>query len=77
MIVLSVLIPALFAWQDAGELYRAGLRLFADHQTDAALAALRQSVAIQPGNAAAWKALGVIYASQGDFERAETPFRNA
>jgi tetratricopeptide (TPR) repeat protein len=75
--VLGALVPALFAWQDADALYRSGLRLFAEKQPEAAIAALRQSVAIQPANGAAWKALGVVYASRGDYETAEAPFRNA
>ena len=76
-VALGVSIPALFAWQDPVALYRSGLRLFAEKQPDAAIAALRQSVAIQPANAPAWKALGVVYASRGDYENAEAPFRNA
>src|SRR5205823_382553 len=74
---LVLFVSALFAWQDADALYRSGLRLFAEKQTDAAIIALRQSVTIQPAHAAAWKALGVVYASRGDYESAEAPFRNA
>ena len=32
---------------------------------------------MRPDYAPAWKALGVVFASRGEFERAETPFRNA
>src|SRR2546423_1468243 len=75
--VLCGFIPALSAGQDADTLYRSGLRLFGEKQPEAAIIALRQSVAIQPANAPAWKALGVVYASRGDYENAEAPFRNA
>jgi Flp pilus assembly protein TadD len=75
--VLVALIPALFAWQDAEALYRSGVRLFAEKKADAAIVALRQSVAIRPDHAATWTALGVVYASRGDYESAEVPFRNA
>jgi tetratricopeptide (TPR) repeat protein len=70
---LAFFLPA----QDAASLYREGLRLFAEGKPEAAAASLEQSVRIQPTNAAAWKALGVVYASRGDYERAEPAFRNA
>src|SRR5204862_178192 len=76
-VALFGFVSALFAWQDAESLYRSGLRLFAEKKLEAAIAALRQSVAIQPANAPAWKALGVVYAARGDYESAEAPFRNA
>src|SRR4051794_1209440 len=76
-VALGLLLPAFLASQDVDALYRDGLRLFSEHQAQAAIEALRQTVAIQPGHALAWKALGVVFASQGDYERAETPFRNA
>src|SRR5436305_534163 len=73
-----VLLPAAFALsQTADSLYQDGLRLFAEHRPSDAIAALQQSVAMQPAAAAAWQALGVVFASQGDFDRAEAPFRNA
>jgi tetratricopeptide (TPR) repeat protein len=75
-VALATMLPSL-ASQDAEALYRTGLRLFWEHQTDAAITALQQRVDIQLGNAGAWKALGVAFASQGNFERAETPFRKA
>jgi tetratricopeptide (TPR) repeat protein len=70
---LAFFLPA----QDAASLYREGLRLFAEGKSEAAAASLEQSLGIQPANAAAWKALGVVYASRGDYERAEPAFRNA
>jgi tetratricopeptide (TPR) repeat protein len=74
---VALLAPLVLTAQDAGSLYRDGLRLFSERQPQAAIAALRQSVALQPANAAAWKALGVIHASQGDYQSAEPEFRNA
>jgi tetratricopeptide (TPR) repeat protein len=67
-----------FAWsQDADELFRQGGRFFTERNLDAAITAFQGSVALRPGYAPAWKALGVAYASRGEFESAETPFRNA
>src|SRR5258708_37418685 len=63
--------------QDATSLYRQGLRLFAEGKSEAAAASLQQSLTIQPANASAWKALGVVFATRGDYERAEPAFRNA
>ena len=76
-VVLAVWLPALLWSQDAEELFREGGRLFAERQTDAAIAAFQRSVTLRPGYAAAWKALGVAFASRGEFDRAETPFFNA
>ena len=75
--VLLALLPALVWPQDAEELFRQGGRLFAEGKLDAAIVALQRSVDLRPGYAPAWKALGVVYASRGEFERAEVPFRNA
>jgi Flp pilus assembly protein TadD len=66
------------AWpQSADELFRQGSRLFAEGKPDPAIAAFQASVRLQPGFAPAWKALGVALASRGDYDAAETPFRNA
>src|SRR5260370_29854737 len=65
------------AAQDSEQLYQLGTRLFAEHQPTAAIQALEQSVALKPAHAAAWKALGVVHAAQGDFDLAEKPFRTA
>ena len=70
-------IASLAAGQDAGELYRLGARRFEEHNLAGAVEALRQSVQAKPDYAAAWKALGVAYAAQGDHESAEKPFRTA
>jgi Flp pilus assembly protein TadD len=76
-VVLTALLPALVWPQDAEELFRQGGRLFAERNPDAAIAAFQRSVALRPEYAPAWKALGVVYASRGEFDRAETPFSNA
>lgn len=69
---------ATLAWpQDAEELFRRGERFFAGSRPNSAIDALQRSVQLRPGFAPAWKALGVVYASRGEFERAETAFRNA
>ena len=65
------------AAQSAEELYRSGTQLFAERRPAEATSALERSVQLRPGYAVAWKALGVVYASQGDYRRAEPPFRNA
>src|SRR4051794_21733206 len=76
--MLSTLMPVLLmAAQNSSELYRSGVQLFESHQPEAAIVALRRSIAIQPENARAWQALGVVFAAQGDYEQAEEPFRNA
>lgn len=74
---VAFLAPLALVAQDAGALYREGIRLFSERQPQAAIASLRQSVALEPANAGAWKALGVIHASQGDYHAAEFEFRNA
>jgi tetratricopeptide (TPR) repeat protein len=77
-VVVCVKFFAVQAWpQDADELFRQGGRLFAEHKADAAIAAFQRAVELRPGYAPAWKALGVVYASRNEFERAEPAFRNA
>ena len=63
--------------QDAEESYRAGTRAFEARDVPAAVAAFRKSLELRPDFAPAWKALGVVLASQADFEGAENAFRNA
>lgn len=63
--------------QDADDLYRAGVRLLSENQPARATEALERCVQLKPDHAAAWKALGVVSAAQGDYERAEKPFRTA
>jgi tetratricopeptide (TPR) repeat protein len=76
-VVLFTVMPPTAWSQDAGELFRQGGRFFAERNFDAAIAAFQRSVELRPEYAPAWKALGVVYASRGDFDRAETPFHNA
>jgi Flp pilus assembly protein TadD len=59
------------------ELYQRGLRLMAEHQAEAAIGAFRQAAAQRPGDASIWKAMGVAFASRGEYPKAEEPFRNA
>src|SRR6516162_6559107 len=77
VVLLAIVFSATAGAQDADELFRQGSRLFAEHQWDAARGLFQRVVELRPGDAQAWKALGVISASLGDFEAAETPFRNA
>jgi Flp pilus assembly protein TadD len=76
-VVLAILLPALAWAQDADESFRQGERFLAERQWEAAFTALQRAVKLQPGHARAWKALGLGYASQGNFDGAETSFRNA
>jgi protein O-GlcNAc transferase len=75
-LLIVCLLPA-FAAETPGELYQQGLRLFSEHQPDAAIAAFEQSLKLRPGDAATWKALGVVHASRSDYQRAEEPFHRA
>ena len=77
VVLLALGLTAYLPAQDAAALYRDGLRLFSARKTDDAIVSLRRSLALDPGFAPAWKALGVALASKGDIEGAETPFRTA
>lgn len=59
------------------ELYQRGLRLMAEHQAEAAIGAFQQAAELRPGDASIWKALGVAFASRGDYPKAEEPLRKA
>ena len=63
--------------QDAEALVRNGEKLFNERNLDGAIETFQRAVDIEPRYAPGWKALGVAFASRGDFERAEAPFRNA
>jgi Flp pilus assembly protein TadD len=65
------------AQDDPNELYRLGMRLFSENKPDAAIDAFKRVVELQPRNAAAWKALGVVHAAQRDFDAAERPLQTA
>lgn len=65
------------AEDDPGKIYQEGMRLFAEHNTEAAIAAFERVVSLRPKNAAAWKALGVVHASQRNYEAAEEPLHRS
>jgi Flp pilus assembly protein TadD len=69
-------IACVFA-QDPGESFRAGSKAFAEGRLDAALSAFQEALRVNPRYGPAWKAIGVLLASRGEIEGAETPFRNA
>ena len=77
MVLGATLFCTLLQPQSAEELFRQGGQFFAEHNWDAAIAAFQRSVEIRPDYAPAWKALGVVFASRGDYEHAEPAFRNA
>ena len=74
--LVLVYCTAIYA-QDAEEFFRQGSQFFAAQDRAAAIGAFRKSLQLRPDFAPAWKALGVVFASQGDFENAEDSFRNA
>ncbi len=76
-VLLFFILPLLWAADDPDTLYKDGLRLFSQGKGAEAIAAFEKSLALQPNNAAAWKALGVVYAAGGDYQRAEEPFHRA
>lgn len=49
----------------------------AQHQAEAAIGAFDQAAKLRPDNASIWKALGVAFASRGEYPKAEEPFRKA
>jgi Flp pilus assembly protein TadD len=59
------------------ELYKRGVEAFERGQAAEAVQVLNQAAELAPDNAQVWKALGVVYASRGDFERAADPFSKA
>ena len=76
-VILDFLLLAASLAGPADQFYRSGVALFEQGKLDAALAALERAVRAQPNHAAAWKALGVVYAAQGDAPLAEPAFREA
>jgi Flp pilus assembly protein TadD len=66
-----------FLMETPEELYQRGLHLMAEHQAEAAIGAFRQAAELRPGDGSIWKALGVAFASLGDYSKAEEPFRQA
>ena len=57
--------------------YDQGLALFQKGQFAAAASAFERAVKAHPNDAQVWKALGVAYAEQDNYERAEGPFGRA
>ncbi len=76
-IILRIALLLAGAAETAEQLYQSGVELFEQGKPEAALAALEKAVRAQPGHAAAWKAIGVVYAAQGDAFLAEPAFRKA
>jgi Flp pilus assembly protein TadD len=76
-IAFMTLAASASAEDDPNELYRLGMRLFSDNQPDAAIDAFKRVVELRPKNAAGWKALGVVYAAQRNFDAAEKPLHTA
>jgi Tfp pilus assembly protein PilF len=74
-ILLAGLLPS--SAQDADSLYQQGLRLLGENQLVSASKALEECVRLQPDHASAWKALGVVRAMAGEYDRAEKPFQTA
>jgi tetratricopeptide (TPR) repeat protein len=68
---------ALFLAADAQEAYRRGVEAFQRGDSASAILALTQAAGLAPDNAHIQKALGVAYASAGDFEHAAEPFARA
>jgi Flp pilus assembly protein TadD len=74
---IAMLLVGTMTAQDADALYQTGIRLLSENQMSSATDALEKCVRLRPDYAAAWKALGVISATRGEFDRAEKPFRTA
>jgi Tfp pilus assembly protein PilF len=75
--LIGIACPLPAAAQSPEDFYRLGTQFFAERKPAEAIAALERSVQLKPDYAAAWKALGVVYASGSDYQQAERPFRNA
>jgi Flp pilus assembly protein TadD len=71
------ILAALLLLASAEELYKRGVELFQQGQTEQAAAALGEAARLAPRNPQVWKVLGVVYASAGDYERALEPFEKA
>lgn len=67
----------LLAAQPTASDYDRGIRLFEAGRLSDAAAALNSAVKAKPGDAQAWKALGVVLAAQGDVRGAVEPFEKA
>lgn len=67
----------LLAQGGAENSYRDGVALFEKGQAAAALAPLRRATELEPKDARYWKALGVAYAAEGEYLRAEPALSKA
>jgi tetratricopeptide (TPR) repeat protein len=74
MPIRSLALLLLF-WQ--GDAYQRGVAAFEQGRPAEALPLLQAATTAEPQNAQAWKALGVLYASQGDTRAAVDPFARA
>jgi Flp pilus assembly protein TadD len=74
---LPLLFALTLAAADPAALYKEGLRLFAAGDSNAAIAAFKESIELRPAGAPAWMGLGVVYAAGGDYAHAEEPFHRA
>jgi tetratricopeptide (TPR) repeat protein len=74
MPIRSLALLLLF-WQ--GDAYQRGVAAFEQGRLAEALSLLQAATTAEPQNAQAWKALGVLYASQGDTRAAVDPFARA
>lgn len=63
--------------QTAAEFLEQGVKLFQKGSPEAAIESLENAVAAEPKQAAAWKVLGVVYASRKNYAGAEPAFRRA
>ena len=67
----------LFALATAEQLYQQGVESWKAGRHAEAAAALSQAAAAEPRDAQIWKVLGIVHASQADYEAANTPFERA
>jgi tetratricopeptide (TPR) repeat protein len=61
----------------AAELYQQGTVLFQTGKIPEAAQSFQEASRLAPKDARIWKALGVCYAAQADYERANEPFKQA
>ena len=73
-----IAIPLLLAAaDDPAALYREGMRLLEQRETQAAIGLFQRSLQLRPNDAGTWATLGVAYSSTGDSQHAEEPFHKA
>jgi Flp pilus assembly protein TadD len=57
--------------------FQTGVKLFAQGRLEEARVHLERAVELRPNHAPSWKALGVVHAAAGAYERAQAPFQKA